>query len=317
MLVAPSVFGETKKEETAMYTKLLVPLDGSESSEKVLPFARLLAASLNLPVEFLEVIDISAASLHIAADKARFLDALIDAGERAAKEYLEEIAARFSGMKVACTVERGSPAEAIIERAAADKGALIAMATHGRSGINRWLLGSVAEKVLRGSNNPLFLVRADGEGINNGAATIKSLIVPLDGSELAESVLPTVVEVAKNLALEVVLCRAYELAASAYYGSEAYLPDYDAMLLELKVEVEEYLAKKVESLKAAGLTQVSAAALPGSGAEEIVRYGREHPDGLVAMCTHGRSGVSRWVLGSVTERVVRHASEPVLVLHAA
>lgn len=300
-----------------MYTKILVPLDGSDCSEQVLPFARLLATTLNLPIEFLEVVDISAASLHIAADKARYLDALIGEGERSSKEHLKEIAGRFSGIKVTCTVERGSPAEAIIETAAADKGTLIAMATHGRSGINRWLLGSVAEKVLRGSHNPLFLVRANGTGIGNAVATLKSIIVPLDGSKLAESVLPTVAEVAKNLALGVVLCRAYELAASAYYGREAYLPDYDEMLRELKAEVEEYLAEKVESLKAAGLTKVSAVALAGSDAEEIVRYCREHPDGLVAMCTHGRSGVSRWVLGSVTERVVRHGGEPVLVLHAS
>lgn len=298
-----------------MYTKLLVPLDGSDVSEKVLPFARWLAETLNLAVEFLEVVDISAASLHIAADKARYLDALISAGERASKKHLRDIAGQFSGMKVSCTVTRGSPAEAIIHRAAADNGTLIAMATHGRSGINRWLLGSVAEKVLRGSKHPLFLVRAAGAGMSHSAATIKSLVVPLDGSKLAESVLPTVVEVAKKITLEVVLCRAYQSTAPAYYRSEVHVPDYEAMLRERKAEVEEYLADKVESLKAAGLTQVSAAALAGSGAAEIVRYSREHPDGLVVMCTRGRSGVSRWALGSVTEKVVRHATAPVLVLH--
>ena len=299
-----------------MYTKILVPLDGSDCSEQVLPFARLLATALNLPVEFLEVVDISAASLHIAADKARYLDALIREGERSSKEHLETIAGQFSGIKVTCSVERGGSAEAIIQSAAVDRGTLIAMATHGRSGVSRWLLGSVAEKVLRGSNNSLFLVRADGTEGGHRAATLKSVIVPLDGSKLAESVLPTVAEIAKKLALEVVLCRAYELAALAYYGSEPYLPDYDAMLRELKAEVERYLAEKVESVKADGLTRVSAAALAGSDAEEIVRFCRDHPDGLVAMCTHGRSGVSRWVLGSVTERVVRHADGPVLVLHA-
>jgi nucleotide-binding universal stress UspA family protein len=130
-------------------------------------------------------------------------------------------------------------------------------------------------------------------------------------------VLPSVVEIAKSLDLEVVLCRAYELAASAYYGSEDYLPNYDEMLVNLKKEVEDYLTDKAGSLKQAGLARVSWLAMAGSGADEIVRYSREHPDALIAMCTHGRSGVRRWVLGSVTERVVRHSEDPVLVVHAA
>jgi nucleotide-binding universal stress UspA family protein len=300
-----------------MYTKLLIPLDGSRTSEKVIPFARVLAATLKLPVELLEVVDVSAVSAHVASDKARYLDALIAEGERESWEHLKAVAGEFPGSKVSCTVERGKPADAIIERAAADKGTLIAMATHGRSGVNRWVMGSVTEKVLRGSESTMFLVRADEEAGANGTAMIRSIVVPLDGSELAESVLPSVVEIAKSLDLEVVLCRAYELAASAYYGSEDYLPNYDEMLLNLKKEVEDYLADKAGSLKQAGLARVSWIAMAGSGADEIVRYSREHPDALIAMCTHGRSGIRRWVLGSVTERVVRHCGDPVLVVHAA
>ena len=300
-----------------MYTKILIPLDGSRTAERVLPFARVLAGTLKIPIELLEVVDVSAVSAHIAADKARYLDALIAEGERASREHLKEVAAEFPGIKVSCSVERGDPADAIIARAAADKGTLIAMATHGRSGVTRWMMGSVAEKVLRGSESPMFLVRADEDVTADGGARIKSIVVPLDGSELAESVLPTVVEVANSMALEVVLCRAYELPASAYYGREEYLPNYDDMLLKLKGEVESYLAKKVELLKRVGLAKVSSVALEGSGADEVVRYSREHPDALIAMCTHGRSGVRRWVLGSVTEKVVRQSGDPVLVVHAA
>ena len=300
-----------------MYTKLLIPLDGSKTAEKVLPFARILAGTLKLPIELLAVVDISAATAHIAADKARYLDAIIAEGERSSRDYLSALAATLCGVPVAFTVERGKPADVIIERAATEKGTLITMATHGRSGINRWMMGSVAEKVLRGTSTPLFLVRANEAETIDSAAAIKSIVVPLDGSELAESVLPTVIEVAKTLELEVVLCRAYELAASAYYGSEEYLPNYEQMLREVKAGAESYLEKKVQSLKAAGLAKVSWVALEGSGAEEIIRYTHEHPDALVAMCTHGRSGVSRWVLGSVAERVVRHSDDPVLVVHAA
>jgi len=286
-----------------MYTKMLIPLDGSQTAEKVLPFARALAETLKIPIDLLGVIDLSVMVAHIAADKARYLDTLIAQGERSSGVYLKEIAERLPGLSVTCTVERGRPAEAIIERAAADKGTLITMATHGRSGISRWLLGSVAEKVLRGTANPLFLVRGNEEGTTDGSATMRSIIVPLDGSELAESVLPTVVAVVKMLDLEVVLCRVYELPASAYYGAEDYLPSY--------------LEQKVEALKAMGLAKVSSVVLEGSGADEIIRFAQTHPDSLVAMCTHGRSGVKRWVLGSVTEKVVRHSGDPVLVVRAA
>jgi nucleotide-binding universal stress UspA family protein len=300
-----------------MYAKLLIPLDGSKTAEKVLPFARILAGTLKLPIELLGVVDIGAATAHIAADKARYLARIIAESESASREHLDEIAATFAGLPVSCKVERGRPADVIIERAEAEKGTLIAMATHGRSGINRWMMGSVAEKVLRGTTTPLFLVRASDAVPAAAPAAIKSIVVPLDGSALAESVLPTVCEVAKQLDLEIVLCRAYELAATAYYGSEDYLPNYDEMLRDMREDVEGYLKQKAEALKASGFTKVSWVALAGSDAEEIVRYANKHHDALVAMCTHGRSGVTRWALGSVTEKVVRHSEDPVLVVHAA
>lgn len=300
-----------------MYSKLLIPLDASKTAERVLPFARILAGRLKLPIELLEAVDIAAATAHMVADKALYLDNIIAEAESASREYLAGIAATFTGVPVSCKVARGRPADVIIESAETEKGTLIAMATHGRSGINRWMMGSVAEKVLRGTTAPLFLVRAAEDGVSRDRdASIKSMIVPLDGSTLAEMVLPTVCEVAKKLDLEVVLFRAYELAASAYYGNETYLPNYDQMLRELKQEMEGYLKKTAEGLTALGLSKVSWVALPGSDAEEIVGYANQHHDALVAMCTHGRSGVARWALGSVTEKVVRHAEAPVLVVHA-
>jgi len=299
-----------------MFTKILIPLDGSKVAERVLPFAQMLAGALQLPIELLGVVDIAVMTAHIAADKARYLDKMITEGERFSREYLDKTAAKFSGLAVSCTVQRGRAADVITECASAQPATLIAMATHGRSGVNRWLLGSVAEKVLRGTKSPLFLVRA---GFDDNAATavsLKTIVVPLDGSELAEAVLPTVTEVAKALNLEVVLCRAYELAASAYYGSEAYLPNYEEMTQQVRAEAEAYLREKAEVLKGAGLAKVSVVVVEGSGAEQIIRYAREHHDALVAMSTHGRSGVGRWVLGSVTEKVVRHSDDPVLVVHA-
>jgi len=95
------------------------------------------------------------------------------------------------------------------------------MATHGRSGAKRWLLGSVAEKVLRGTTNPLFLVRA-AVAKASPRRIINSNVVPLDGSSLAEQILPTVSNWAKAFDVEVALIRAFEFPPSAYYGRENY-----------------------------------------------------------------------------------------------
>jgi len=299
-----------------MYSQILIPLDGSTTAEKVLPYARFLAEMLKLPVELLGVIDLATIATHLSAEKTRYFDSFVAEEERSSEVYLEGIARTFSGGAVKFTVEKGKPEEVIIEKGAANRASLIAMATHGRSGMKRWLLGSVAEKVLRAGRSPLLLIRAQEEARTEGEAVLQSLIAPLDGSGLAESALPTVSALAKAMNLEVILCRAYELPAGAYYGSEDYLPNYDELLGGLRQETSDYLKGQVAAIKSRELEKVSAVALEGAAAEEIIQIARKTPNSLVAMCTHGRSGVERWVLGSVTEKVVRYSGNPVLVLRA-
>ena len=299
-----------------MYTKILIPLDGSKTAEKVLPYARFVAGTLKLPIELVAVIDIVEMTTHISADRARHLDTMMEDSVRNSEQYLRGIAGTFpTGTK--CRVEKGKAEQMIIEAAAADNGTLITMATHGRSGMNRWLLGSVTEKVLRGGTNPMLLVRATEEEKTDSAATLKSMVVPLDGSELAEGVLPTVAELAKTLKLAVVLFRAYSIPTSAYAGGEGYYAvNYEELLTAMKEETVDYLEKKTEAVKKLGIANVSYVAKEGFAADEIISLSRKSPDNLIAMCTHGRSGVKRWMLGSVTETVVRHSADPVLVLRA-
>jgi nucleotide-binding universal stress UspA family protein len=299
-------------QEETMYTRMLVPLDGSETAEKVLPYARALAGSLKIPVELLGVIEISR---YASGEKARYLDTLIDTAIRRNQEYLKRVAKTFLGGSLEWTVEGGAPAEAIITKTAENKETLITMATHGRSGLKRWLLGSVAEKVLRGTSNAVLLVRANEEAKTEGEVIPNRIIVPLDGSELAETVLSTVVELAKPLKLKVVLLRAYSVKA-IMYGYEDYLHDSNEIEAELKKEATSYLNSWVEHLKSEGLADVVPIVSEGEAAETIIELAKGAPNILIAMCTHGRSGVKRWVLGSVTEKVVRHAGNPVLVIRA-
>jgi len=301
-----------------MVKKILVPLDGSPSAEKVLPYARALAKRLAFPVDLLKVVDIVEMSRSVPASEGLFINQLAEEDARRSGAYLETVAHDFAGVAVHCMVKQGHAADIIVETAASDKDTLIAMATHGRSGVDRFLLGSVAEKVLRGGANPLLLVRATEGARANGEAVLKSVIVPLDGSALAENILPAVEELAKKFQLQVILFRAYAVPYGAYTAGEGFYDpvNLEAFLAQLREEAIDYLESKTAELKRNGLTEVSWVAREGLSADEIIKFARATPDSLIAMCSHGYSGVKRWVLGSVTETVVRHAGDPVLVLRA-
>jgi len=297
-----------------MYTRILVPLDGSATAEAVLPYAQAFAVGFKTSVELLSVVDIGAMTTHLSAEKVPQFNAVVDNEEKNSESYLDDVAKNFfSGLPTECRIVRGSPAETILESTSKDQDTLIAMATHGRSGAKRFLLGSVAEKVLRGSTNPLFLVRA-AAAKTTPQRIINSIVVPLDGSALAEQILPTVSNWAQALGVEVTLIRAFEFPASSYYGSEEDLPDYDAFREEARKQAAAYLKQKEESLVGEGVRTVSTLTLEGPAAAEIIRYAQTSPRAVIAMSTHGRSGVRRWMLGSVTEKVVRHSDDPVLIV---
>lgn len=297
-----------------MYTRILVPLDGSATAEAVLPYAEAFAAGFKTSVELLSVIDTGAMTTHLAADKVPRLNAVIADEEKNCASYLDEVVKNFfSSFPTECRIVQGNPAEAILEAASEKGNALIAMATHGRSGVTRWLLGSVAEKVLRSTTDPLFLVRA-AAARSTPQRIINSIVVPLDGSLLAEQILPTVSNWAQALDVEVTLIRAFEFPASAYYGSEEDLPRYEAFREAAHNESAAYLKQKAQSLVGRGVRTVSTAALEGPAAMEIISYAQTAPRAVIAMSTHGRSGMQRWMLGSVTEKVVRHSDDPVLLV---
>lgn len=296
-----------------MITRLLIPLDGSHTAEQVLPWASSLAERFRLPVELLAVVDIG--TFLTSVDRARRFDKLVDEVSYHSKVYLEHISGRFAGSKVRRSVEQGSPAETIIKRAAANKSTLIAMTTHGRSGLDRWLLGSVAEKILRTTANPVLLVRADHDGRVSGEASFQSIIVPLDGSKLAEAALPDAARIARKFAVEVLLLRAYSNPYAPFVsGGGHYAVNLEALLQDIRDAGRSYLEAKIADLKKRGVEQISYLLQEGDAADEILAVAEQSPESLIVMSSHGRSGVRRWLLGSVAETVVRHAHCPVLVM---
>jgi nucleotide-binding universal stress UspA family protein len=290
-----------------VYSRILLPLDRSKFAERVLPYARALARGIQAPVELLFVHEPGRPGAEALAASAR--------------SYLDDVAGTFSGIpSITATVESGEPAEIIATRAAAEREALIAMATHGLSGGRRWLMGSVAEKVLHQAENNMLLVRPGEESA--GEAALKTVLVPLDGSRLAEAVLPAASALAAAMKMKVVLVRV--LPQLYFAPPDGVLPVFGANVVNQKriwdqarAAAREYLEGKAEHLRRAGLINVSSLVIDssaGGAAAEIIDLARRSSDSLVAMSTHGAAGLRRWVLGSITQRVIQYSSDPVLVI---
>jgi len=293
-----------------MYSKLLVPLDGSRLSESILPHARSLATALSVPLELLQVIDYGTIQAIADPQVGRYIKTVKADMKKNNIDYLNSVAGSFlKSLTVTRSVEIGNTAEVIVDRAESQSDTLIAMSTHGRSGLQRWVLGSIAAKVLNAASNPILLVRATKKRVTNKKVALKRILVPLDGSALAEQVLPHITMLAKKMMLEVVLLRVYDVPGN--------MPQMHQITEIVRDASRGYLEEKVRLLVGEGLEKVSCLVLKGKAAGRIVDIAREMSDNIVAMCTHGRSGIGRAVLGSVTDRIVRHCGDPVLVIRAA
>ncbi len=188
---------------------------------------------------------------------------------------------------------------------------LVAMSTRARGVLARGVLGSVTDKVIHSSHLPVLAITPEkAEEYWRDGVTMSKIIVPLDGSPLAESVLPYVEHLAGKMSLEVILARAVHMGA-IYYSNGGVVPVN--LEQELECEAIQYLKGVARQLGDQGLT-VQWRLLRGHPGMTIVDLAQETPQNIVAVATHGRSGVTRWVLGSVAEALVRSAGDPVLVI---
>ena len=305
-----------------MYNRILVSLDGSKLAEQVLPYVSLLADAYKIPVSLINVFEPVPPGL---ADPGRGLyETQITASYHdKAIDYLEGAgsALKDSGITVSCDAQEGNPADQIIREAENTSDTLIAMATHGRAGVSRWMMGSVTDKVLHATANPLLIIHAQEDGSGSTEVSLKNLIVPLDGSPLAEEILPHMEALAKALDLNVILVRVTPSSQEygRYLGQDMVAVvnvDYDKYSEEASAEAEGYLHQINERISQNGVSSVDERTLRGNAANEILDLLQDIPDSLVALTTHGRSGMGRWMLGSVADRLVRHSGHPVLVVRS-
>ena len=209
-----------------------------------------------------------------------------------------------------------------MDRAGEDPDALIVMTTHGRGGLARWALGSMAGRVLHSVSNPVLVVRASAAEVV--PAGVRNMLVPLDGSDLAELSLEHASNLAAALDASVSLVRATHTleyyrsrvagpAVAAGQSPESWIDD---LMGEDSDEVTNYLIR-VQRRLAAERPEIDRVEtlhlLHDSPAQAIIDRVSVQPT-LVVMTSHGRGGLGRMLLGSVTDRVVRHSNAPVLVI---
>jgi nucleotide-binding universal stress UspA family protein len=303
-----------------MTNRILVPLDGSRLAEQALSCAAMLGRALPSELVLFHAVAIPADDREILGKAGVETAAIVDELETKAREYLyglvEQLADRQLNARYA--IERGPAAETILEYADQVDVQQIVMATHGYSGIKRWTHGSVAERVLQAARVPVLMVRAQEQDAEAGwhvGLQCKRILVPLDGSRMAEQVLPTAALVARALDSELVLFQVPIVHVYGWLASEWFLP-VPGVLATAEEDAGAYLAGVAAGLKEQNVRATTAMRI-GPVAYSIVEYAEANDIDLIAMCTHGRSGLARWTLGSVADHVLRAGSKPILLVRAA
>ncbi|SRR5579884_313220 len=285
-----------------MLSTILVPLDGSPFAERALPYATTLARAAHARLLLLRAV---LAHPLPGTDPALAQLTAVQHAEAALAAVAERL--RRDGLAVDTAVYYDEAATAIADAAHYRHADLIVMSTHGRTGLGRWLYGSVADRVLRRAEVPVLLIPATCERVWAGAGALR-VLVPLDGSAFAEEALAPAEALATGREMVLLLVQVVEPPAPMMAnGSLAFDPEAEL------AAAEQYLKQVADRLRG----QVQAVEIHtavGEPAACIAQAARAHQADVIAMATHGRSGLARLVLGSVATGVLARASTPLLLV---
>jgi nucleotide-binding universal stress UspA family protein len=271
-----------------MFNKIMVPLDGSSLAERALPYAERLAGATGATIHLVAVVEVLANAAW--APMPVYLSAAdLEAAIGRATAYVETQQQRLKHAGVESEVVQltGSPAATLLEYERSAGTDLTVMCSHGRSGLKRLVLGSVAGELIQLGDTPILLIPAEGN-----AEVHDHALVPLDGSRRAEAALHVLNGLVPGVVREATLLHVIHPP-------------------EQLAEGEEYLASvslRIQRPDLAVHTRVE----QGNAIEQIIAAIGN--DKLAVMTTHGRSALTRWALGSVAERVARGATAPVLLV---
>jgi nucleotide-binding universal stress UspA family protein len=295
-----------QKDVGTMLNTILLPLDGSPLAERARTYAMLLARRSGANIKLMQAVQA------YVAPGTDPIEAQVEVTQ-CAEEFLNAVAERMNaeGIKTESHIYYGEPISSILDAATRQRADMIVMSTHGRGGIARMLYGSVADQILRRSNVPVLMVPSIVEQAWPTDQPL-SLLVPLDGSELSEEALTavTLVKDKDALGVRLTLLRVVQPVQPSLQGQgHPYVPFNE----DLEVAAaRRYLEHEASKLAARGYL-VKTLVSVGEPARVIGDVARELHVDLIAMATHGKSGLSRLVLGSVATAILRHTTAPLLL----
>ena len=287
-----------------MLKKILIPLDGSELGELALVYAKELAGALNLQVQLTFVVE------HRNKETSQVFENYLD---KVAERLRTQVKRTNQESEINTVVLNGEPASALIEYSKKEGVDLLIIMSHGQSGIMPWVMGGTASKVVQRSQVPVLVVRAsEALSRRRPIQVFKKILLPLDGSPMGEAALPYVKIIAQALDCEVILLRVVEAVQKIYtVGGIDHFVYSDQQIERMKNEAQQYLEKisrQFEKVKISNVLRI------GDAAREIVKVSDEEKVNLIAMSSHGKSGITQWVMGSVSSKVLQAGKTPILLV---
>jgi nucleotide-binding universal stress UspA family protein len=289
-----------------MFERILVPLDGSENAEIVFPYCADLAS------KFASTVILVTVSESATLDIDQLYRTYLKHARRKMRQHLKAWMAPET-VTLQSEVLSGDPAREILRIAEDENAGLILLASRGSSAEGPWLLGHIAAKVLRATEKPVMLIRERAtQAALEQRKLLRRILVPLDGSKIGEAALCYAVALAKETAAEIALIEVFEpVSTVGATGISCSVREDESVRKSLL----SYLDHVAEPIKNDGL-KVSTTVLFGNAANNIMGYAEKNGIDLIAVSTHGRSGLGRWVFGSVTDKILHTGNVAVLVAHA-
>jgi nucleotide-binding universal stress UspA family protein len=297
-----------------MFHKILIPLDTSPLAEHVLHYLPQFVGRDAAELLLVGVIEPNMYAYAMASDEPLLITRLMEDIEQGFRQYLGEVQQRLQneGYRVSTHLLHGDAAQGIADVAAQEECDLIAMTTHGRTGFSRWMLGSVADRVLRTADQPVLLLRADLDMTT--PYMIKHILLPLDSSALAEQALPLAENVARQANANVTMLHVLPQLSTweQQLLSQTYLPT-ETYESERMAHARTYMSQIRDRLHMARVDSSSEIVAGEPGKAILDRAEVDNID-LIVMSSHGRSGYSRWAYGSVAAKVLHGAPCPILLM---
>ena len=298
---------------------IVVPLDGSEQAEQVIPYAEALRGRGGTLL-FFQVINPSGPARGIFGDIELAVEDVIEQERNAAKARLTEIGERWNDIlkkKPEVEAYAGDAAEAIKAIVVDREATMLAIASSGRGALSRWAFGSVADNLMRDAPVPTLIIHPDGDSSDDTAVTFTRIVVPLDGSDIAEQALPEAARLARETKLPVTLLQVINPSLEFSMVGQGMAP----ITADLYNEVEADFTDQANETLDRGATKlgelpagVTNTVLQGGTTEAIKQY--TEPGDLIVMTSHGRTGVRRFLLGSVAQSIINERVAPVVLVPA-